>query len=513
MTLKLRYSLIFITLLLTCACGGWSGSDNYDDTLQQAELLVDTNPDSTLLIINAIDLENIDCPNKRAKAFYIKGDAKFRMQNFPDAMWSLLHAEKIAQEANDTHMLALSRRKMMELCDSLYDHKGKSRYGLSACEAYEQLGDYDNVYELVSELVDPLERDPESLDLLRHITASLVKHKSQLSDTNNIKRAERLDRIANIDRKYTLIDRLRYSGIRSHKFMQIFNSGGAWEKAILCDSIILSINDLHAITNDLWLHDDDKKAQKLLSCFIHNYSNDGTVFYVCGQKHLHPTRPQPIINELTTRRHIMESFQNETYKAITKFNYEENLLKAQTISYQRTLLLLTLLVIALLIIAIILTLRLSRSRRLRKEEENMRTAMELQSAISDSENRGLDTLIHLCNTYYEGFNKESVKSKAAKEALSAIEAFADSPDFFAQLEERLNRKHHGLMTNFRAQMPGLKEADYRLFLCNALELSIPAICLLLKGKRELIYNRRLRLRGKIQASDAPDKEQFLEYLK
>lgn len=513
MTLTLRHSLILIAFLLTCACGGWGSNDSYDDTLQQAERLVDTNPDSTLLIIDSIDINGIADLETRAKAFYINGSAKFNLQNFPDAMWSLLHAEKIAGESNDMRMLATIRRKMMELCDSIYDRKGMSRYGLSACEAYERLGDYDSVYELVAELVDPIERDPESVDQLRRVTGTLVRHKSELSDTNNISRAERIDRIANIDRKYSLIDRLQYTGLRSHKFVQIFNSGGAWENAILCDSIILSINDLHAITNDLWQHNDDRKAQQLITCFIHNYGSDGTVFYVCNHKHLHPTRPQPMVSGLTARRHIMESFQNETYQVITKFNYEENLLKAQTISYQRTLLLLTLLVISLLVIAIILTLRLSRSRRLRKEEENMRTAMELQSAISDSRNRGIDTLIHLCNTYYEGFNKESVKSKAAKEALSAIEAFADSPEFFAQLEERLNHRHKGLMDDFRAQMPGLKEADYRLFLCNSLELSIPAICLLLKGKRELIYNRRLRLRGKIQTSDAPDKERFLEYLK
>ena len=143
----------------------------------------------------------------------------------------------------------------------------------------------------------------------------------------------------------------------------------------------------------------------------------------------------------------------------------------------------------------------------------MHTALELQNALSSSKNRCLNTLTHLCNTYYEGFNRESVKSKAAKEALEAIKEFADSPEFFAYLESRLNMECYGLMSRFRSEMPDLREADYRLYLCNALGLSIPTICLLLKEKREVIYNRRLRMRTKIQTSGSTDTETFLQYLR
>ena len=62
-------------------------------------------------------------------------------------------------------------------------------------------------------------------------------------------------------------------------------------------------------------------------------------------------------------------------------------------------------------------------------------------------------------------------------------------------------------------MTELKESDYKLFICNAIGLSIPAICLVLGEKRDVIYARRLKKKKKIQESDAIDKETFLNHLK
>lgn len=68
------------------------------------------------------------------------------------------------------------------------------------------------------------------------------------------------------------------------------------------------------------------------------------------------------------------------------------------------------------------------------------------------------------------------------------------------------------MTRFRAEMPDLRPDEYRLFLLNAIGFSIPTISLLMNEKRELIYTRRVRLRSKIQESDIPGRDLFLDYL-
>ena len=102
----------------------------------------------------------------------------------------------------------------------------------------------------------------------------------------------------------------------------------------------------------------------------------------------------------------MESFQRETSDAVAKFNYGESLLKDQTLRLHRIHLWLSICLIVVLIAVIFLIIRLNRSQRLRREEESMHTALELQNALSSSKNRCLNTLTHLCNTYYEGFNRE-----------------------------------------------------------------------------------------------------------
>ena len=76
----------------------------------------------------------------------------------------------------------------------------------------------------------------------------------------------------------------------------------------------------------------------------------------------------------------------------------------------------------------------------------------------------------------------------------------------------LNRENDNLMARFRTAMPDLRPDEYRLFLLNALGFSIPTISLLLKEKREVIYNRRQRLRSKIQESDITDNAPFLDCL-
>jgi hypothetical protein len=59
-------------------------------------------------------------------------------------------------------------------------------------------------------------------------------------------------------------------------------------------------------------------------------------------------------------------------------------------------------------------------------------------------------------------------------------------------------------------MPKLKEDDVRLFIFAASGFSSTTISTILEKDKGIIYNRIWRLKGKISASDAPDKEDFLQ---
>lgn len=212
------------------------------------------------------------------------------------------------------------------------------------------------------------------------------------------------------------------------------------------------------------------------------------------------------------KREFRATFQNDVAAAVTRFNYEETLMREQTIRYQRVIITAITLIAITIAVAVAVYIHMGRQRRRQQEELDMLTASELRHALIDLEEQHIATLNHLCDTYYENHNNESVKSKASRDALSAIEKMAKSDDFTRRLEKHLDDTGHGVMTKLRAELPDIKEADLKLFLYNALGLTIPSICLMLGERREVIYNRRLRLQAKIQESDAPDKELFAKFL-
>ena len=58
-------------------------------------------------------------------------------------------------------------------------------------------------------------------------------------------------------------------------------------------------------------------------------------------------------------------------------------------------------------------------------------------------------------------------------------------------------------------MTGLKAEGIRLFIFAACGLSSSRVATILEGDKGIVYNRIWRLKGKISASEAPDKEEFL----
>ena len=198
---------------------------------------------------------------------------------------------------------------------------------------------------------------------------------------------------------------------------------------------------------------------------------------------------------------------------VTRFHYEEGVIKEQTIRHQRIVIIMASVIIAVIIIAIIMYLRLARMRRQRREDNNMRVASELRASLTSLEELHLATLSRLCETYYESTSKDSVKTRVARDTLKAIEEIAASPDFYSMLESRLNTEDGNAVSLLRAEIPGIKEQDVRLYLCNASGFSIPTMCMLLNERREVIYNRRLRLRTRIQESDAEHRDMFLNHLR
>jgi len=178
----------------------------------------------------------------------------------------------------------------------------------------------------------------------------------------------------------------------------------------------------------------------------------------------------------------------------------------------------------LLVVAILSTLvmyllaRKNQTERLRAEEhtENerlMSIAEDLQSRLEKKRQvSGFDALDRLCEQYYIYEGTDNLQPKILREVKSIVEGLRSDPKVLKSLEQTLNADRDDAMVRLRAQFPKWKEEDYQLYLYTASGFSSTTVSTLLEKDKQYIYNRLYRLKGRISASDAPDKDFLLSVL-
>ena len=153
-------------------------------------------------------------------------------------------------------------------------------------------------------------------------------------------------------------------------------------------------------------------------------------------------------------------------------------------------------------------------------EKYMTIAEELQGRLKAASKRlpsekhmsiaKFDLLERLCEQYYVYEGTDNLQGKILKEVKSVIDGLREDPRAIKGLEMMLDRNCNGLVTRLKEQMPRLKGEDVKLFIFAASGFSSTTISTILEKDKGIIYNRIWRLKGKISASEAPDKEEFLE---
>lgn len=180
----------------------------------------------------------------------------------------------------------------------------------------------------------------------------------------------------------------------------------------------------------------------------------------------------------------------------------------------------------LFIIFLFVFYRIHLNGKQRKIEENMLLVQELSdklkrtnsditvkdSYIDELLKQKFKTIEQLCTTYYECKDTSREKEHIYTKAIGMISKFKEDSHTQRELETFLNTYKNNLMADFRQEFPQLKEADYQLFLYNTLGLSSSTISIFLQEKPSVIYNRKKRLKDKIQNSNSNKKEVFLKTL-
>lgn len=183
---------------------------------------------------------------------------------------------------------------------------------------------------------------------------------------------------------------------------------------------------------------------------------------------------------------------------------------------KRTLFIIAIITIACIIITYCIFRHYRKIQRIKSQEmdnllmllsENEMNSKHLKDQISILMRNSFSTINQLCYEYFEkadtNFLKKSIYVKVEQE----IEKLK-SREQLLHLEEVLNEYYDGIIMRLREQIPQLSEADMTLLTYLYSGLSARTICVLMDIQLKTFYMRRLRLKSKIESSDAPDKELF-----
>ena len=137
--------------------------------------------------------------------------------------------------------------------------------------------------------------------------------------------------------------------------------------------------------------------------------------------------------------------------------------------------------------------------------------LELQDKVNALYESRLDTLNMLCNEYFEKKESDKIRLTLFNEVEHHILALRD-PKTVLELEGIVNTYLDNILVKVRQQVSFLDRKDMRFLTYLYAGFSPRAICIFTDIKLKNFYNRRSRLRDRIIASDAPDKELFVSMM-
>ena len=199
-----------------------------------------------------------------------------------------------------------------------------------------------------------------------------------------------------------------------------------------------------------------------------------------------------------------------------KTAYEKQIEQKEEESRQAWTILGIVLVVVLLSAALVYWFMRIRLRQRREEMELMTMMMaerternkELQKMVDDLYSERLNTLNMLCNEYFEKNESEKIRLTLFNEVEKHILSLRDRK-YVEALEEVVNTYLDHILVKLREQLPTLSSSDLTFITYLYAGFSPRAICIFTDIKVKNFYNKRSRLKEKILASDAPDKEWFV----
>ncbi|MDE5877150.1 MAG: hypothetical protein K2H47_06620 [Muribaculaceae bacterium] len=165
-------------------------------------------------------------------------------------------------------------------------------------------------------------------------------------------------------------------------------------------------------------------------------------------------------------------------------------------------------------------------RQKRLIEEKVRFASQLQEELSQSREDNTNSvsvikslmstkyelLEQLCGIVLTSNDTKTARRKIADTVTKLIDDLSIQSEKITELENYVDSLYGNIFTDFRNDLPSLKEADYRLYLFSVLRLSNTTISFLLKEEKlTAVYDRKKRLKIKIRRLEENKAQRYMSY--
>lgn len=533
-------------ILLLPSCGGRS---NVSATLDSAETLMETDPDSALLLLIQLNTDSLTGKSDRALyamlltealdknqmkptddslisiasdyydrssdnlrqviSNYYHGRVHFHNGNYNKAIVTFFKSKRLAEESNLPFWAGMSCRGISDIYNESFNSAEEVKFALMEYDYIRQSGKQPYLNYALSDLAGAYINSRE-FDKASPIIDQMVDSAIKWEDANLYYMAQK-QRV------------LIHLVLNEHsQALPIASDICASDYAETSDSLHLSLAlaETGRIDEAIGMLDSisDKKSQlvyvvKGLAC-KEDHDYEGVI------------SKREYLDSITTEEIKRQFNRNLTGSLVDYFELNSKLEEARRKASQITAILISFCLLILFSMAVFFAIRQNR-RHKKTIEDKVVLAEQLQESLklSNLKNSEAATLIkELSSSQYElleqlieialqSKDQKVVRRRIADTVTKLFENLSIRSEKIEELEKKVDSRYNNLFTEFRTDLPNLKEADYMLFLFSVLGLSNAAISLFLKVDNiNSVYERKRRLKNKIRQLGEPQSTKYLSRL-
>ncbi len=479
---------------------------------------IDETDDSLISVATDYFLQHDD-DEKASRALFLKGMIQMNANRLGEAAVSFKHGLDIAQEGKHYMWEGQCAKGLCMLYGEIYDGSAQIDYGRVAVNAFSKLN--NKKWLLSSKL------------MLARSYNNNCQYEEALHHLNDID----LDSAAHIN-KAILSEIFQLKGISSFGLGRYSECMESYHKAHDIDPAVLTDNDrkiLEITINELSV-DSSVNCKDWCETLEKKDVTSASNFTVLANQGDYKAAYESLEGYKNTQDSVLSLiFKNNVYESINQYDDMRANLRQQSIRNERLSYIVLFLMFVVISIVVLWRLRERAHReetlRLKLEAdldilradllqvENTKIIPEKESSDSiEIKTDGFEKIIkqhyaeanRLCDDYYQGRYTKNDKEELDKKIKSILKSFSDRAGI-EEIGKYVDEKSGGLYSSFKKIFFNLKEEDYRLFLYLVLGFTPRTISILTGHKITVLYNKKSRLKAKIEKSDQVEKEIFLRF--